>query len=178
MGSRGPLPKPDGQRRRRNKPTVPTTELPRSGRPGRIPRCPYDLGSAGKAWWKWAWRTPQACAWDEVGHLYTVARRAQLEDDLRAIEASSLDLGLEELLAPEVLNSLKAVVSTLKRMAAGKLNVAREMRELDAQLGLTPYAMARLHLRIVDDEPAAPEEDGAAEDELGIDQFAGLRVVG
>lgn len=180
MGSRGPVAKPASQRRRRNAPTIPTTRLPRSGRQGRVPRCPYELGAAGKAWWRWAWRTPQACAWDEVGHLYVVARRAQLEDDLRTLESSSLDLGLDQILDPDVAEGVKAVVSTLKRMAAGKLNVAGEMRQIEDRLGLTPQAMARLHFEIVDDEPsvdADPDEDGD-EDELGIDQFSHLRAVG
>lgn len=177
MGSRGPVAKPDAQRRRRNAPTIPTTQLPRSGRSGRLPTCPYKLGPAGKKWWQWAWRTPQACAWDEVGHLYVVARRAQLEDDLRTLEASTLDLGIDDLLDPEVADGVRAVVSTLKRMAAGKLNVAGEMRQIEDRLGLTPQSMARLHFEIVDDAPTVDVNDDEAEDELGIDQFARLRAV-
>lgn len=175
MGSRGPIAKPAAQRRRRNAPTIPTTRLPRTGRTGRAPRCPYDLGKAGASWWRWAWKTPQACAWDEVGHLYLVARRAQLEDDLRAIEDVTLNLGADDLLDPDLVAGLKAAMSTLKRLAGGKLNVAREMREIDDRLGLTPKSMAQLHYEIVDDEPDLEAE--AVEDELGIDQFAGLRAV-
>lgn len=73
----GPLPNPNA--RRRNQPTKPSSDLPRGGRRGAVPKCPYSLGDAGKAWWVWAWRLPQAVKWDE-GSLYFVARRAQLED--------------------------------------------------------------------------------------------------
>lgn len=176
---RGPLPKPAHQRRRRNAPTIPTTILPRAGREGRAPTCPYKLDKAGRAWWRWAWKTPQSCGWDEVGHLYVVARRAQLEDDLHAVEASGLELTLDDVLDPETCKAISAIVSTLKRMAAGKLNVVREMREIDERLGLTPKGMAALRWEIRDMEP--DEDDGdtdADEDELGIDQFSGLRAVG
>src|ERR1041384_1368966 len=81
----GPL--PDPKRRGRNAPTIPTTELPSSGRPGDAPQPPetYELGKAGQAWWTWAWTLPQACAWDD-GALYVAARRAQLEDDLLSFD--------------------------------------------------------------------------------------------
>jgi hypothetical protein len=74
----GPLPSPNA--RRRNAPTIPTTDLPAEGRKGRAPACPYKLGKAGAAWWRWAWKLPQACGWSP-GDLYVVARRARLEDD-------------------------------------------------------------------------------------------------
>src|SRR5689334_856280 len=73
----GPLPNP--QARRRNAPTISSTDLPREGRRGAAPKCPYPLGDAGRAWWAWAWALPQATRWD-VGSLYFVARRASLED--------------------------------------------------------------------------------------------------
>lgn len=75
----GPLPSPT--RRRRNPPTIPTTVLPAGGRQGPIPRPPsfVQLGKVGRAWWRWAWQTPQAAAWPD-GSEVTVARRAQLEE--------------------------------------------------------------------------------------------------
>lgn len=73
----GPLPDPNA--RRRNAPTIPTTELPAGGREGPAPECPYKLLKRGKAWWAFAWSSPQAAAWDD-GSLYTIARRAMLED--------------------------------------------------------------------------------------------------
>src|SRR5690606_38178692 len=90
--SRGPLPNPT--RRRRNAPTIPSTELPPEGRQGDPPELPegYDLLGPGLAWWGWAWSTPQATQWDD-GALYAVARRAKLEDDLWLLErADEFDL--------------------------------------------------------------------------------------
>ena len=81
--ARGPLPDPNA--RRTNAPTIPTTSLPQSGRTGRAPALPawVKLGTAGRAWWAWAWKTPQACAWGTgVGMESIVARRAALEDML------------------------------------------------------------------------------------------------
>ena len=77
MAGRGPLPDPN--HRHRNISVIPTTSLPAKGRQGRSPKCPYELGAAGKEWWSWAWHTPQAACWS-VGDLYFVARRARMED--------------------------------------------------------------------------------------------------
>jgi|GEM_PF-1887691 len=113
-----PLPKP--RRHRHGAPTIPTTFLPASGRRGPAPRVPagFALGDAGRRWWRWAWKLPQACGWGD-GVLYTVARRAQLE----------------ELWAETRLTGW-----------------AREMRELDDRLGLTPRGRANLRWEIVDDQ--------------------------
>lgn len=73
----GPL--PTGEAVRRNKPTIPTTQLPASGRKDSAPSCPYDLGPLGRKWWTWAWLTPQAAGWSD-GDAYFVARRAAMED--------------------------------------------------------------------------------------------------
>lgn len=76
-----PLPKPPDRRRRHAAPTIPTTYLPASGRHTPAPRLPrwMKLGPTGRAWWRWAWKLPQACGWD-VGAVPVVARRAQMED--------------------------------------------------------------------------------------------------
>lgn len=122
----GPLPVPGAARR--NAPTIPTTALPASGRKGPAPDLPGDvkLGSAGAAWWEWAWHTPQAAAWD-AGSLYVVARRARLQDLLES---------------------------------DGEVNaaMAREIRELDDRLGLTPKALAALRWKIVDDSEVQSTE--------------------
>lgn len=150
----GPLPKADA--RRRNPPTVPTTNLPASGRKGRPPKVPdhYRLGKAGASWWKWAWATPQAAAWDK-GSMYHLARRAQLEDDLAALEYVD-NFDLAELLGQDEENDagrlLEFVLGKLKGMAGGRLAVMKEMRELDARLGLNPEAMAKLRWKIVEDD--------------------------
>ena len=155
--ARGPL--PNEKSRRRNAPTIPTTELPVSGRKGRPPSLPkaYNLRKPGAEWWKWAWSTPQATAWDK-GALYVVARRAQLEDDLdlidQPLEAKDLGelLGVEE---QDVIRELESIVGRLSAMAGGRSTVLKEMRELDKVLGLTPKAMADLRWKIVEDQADA-----------------------
>jgi hypothetical protein len=138
---RGPLPDPN--KLRRNAPTVPTTSLPADGRATPTPEPPrsVDLGPAGADWWEWAWHTPQAAAWDD-GTLYTVARRASLEDDLAACaNVESLDLPDN---APEV----RRLIQHLAGLATGRLNICREMREIDDRLGLTPKSLAQLRWKI------------------------------
>jgi hypothetical protein len=94
----GPLPDPNAIRR--NAPTIPTLTLPLSGRKGPAPDVPIwvQLGTAGSAWWAWAWATPQAVAWGtSVGMEATVARRAQLEDMLADTENPA---SIHRLIAP------------------------------------------------------------------------------
>lgn len=147
---RGPA--PSKKKRRANAPTIPTTELDVNGRKGRPPKLPegYNLGKVGASWWKWAWGTPQAMAWDR-GALYVIARRAQLEDDLDALDLND-ELELVDLLAgadDEAVERVAYALDTLKRAATGKLAIEKEMRELDKVLGLTPAAMIALRWEIV-----------------------------
>ncbi len=107
-----------------------------------MPECPYELAAAGAEWWAWAWQTPQASKWGD-GHLYVVARRARLEDDVAALAAFNDHLDLADLLAGagiEATGRVEWALRTLKGQASGKLTVEREMRELDDRLGLTPKA--------------------------------------
>jgi hypothetical protein len=76
MAGRGFL--PTGEAAHRGK-TLPTTQLPITGRTAPPPECPYDLEPGGAKWWEWAWKTPQAAGWSD-GDAYFVARRARLED--------------------------------------------------------------------------------------------------
>lgn len=150
-----PGPLPDPKRRRRNAPTIPTTRLLASGRGEPAPRCPYRLGSAGRAWWRWAWALPQALAWDD-GALYVVARRARLEDDAAALDGP---VGVELAAVLEgadgaAIERVGAALGALRRLAGGKLGIEKEMRELDGKLGLTPEAMAKLRWTIISDQPA------------------------
>lgn len=160
-----PGPLPAENKRRRNAPTVPTTKLPVGGRTEPTPRPPSwsKLGKVGRAWWKWAWSTPQACAW-APGHEAMIARRASLEDDLAAIGTVN-SLELSELLDAQAEGGveLKALLQRLAALATGRLAICREMRELDDRLGLTPKGMAALRWTVVDDgstqsAPAAPPE--------------------
>jgi hypothetical protein len=153
-----PGPLPDPKRRRRNAPTIPTTELPVAGRKGPAPKPPTELARAGKAWWRWAWRLPQACGWS-AGDLYVVARRAELEDSLEALElVDGFDLA-ELLDDDDAARRLEAIIGKLKALAGGRLALEREMRELDDRLGLTPKGLAALRWKIVADAELELEDD-------------------
>lgn len=145
-----PGPLPDPRRRRVNAPTIPTTALPASGRQGSAPRVPswVKLGSAGKAWWRWAWSTPQACGWAS-GHEVAVARRASLEDELLVADPG-----------------------------APKRAVEREMRELEDRFGLTPKGMAALRWEIVPDPVAEDAGDVDAVDEVAQRRAERRKLVG
>src|SRR4051812_12862603 len=112
----GPLPSPE--RRRRNAPTIPTTSLPASGRRGPVPRVPdgYELGEAGRAWWVWAWATPQAAGWS-TGDLYVVARRAALEDYRDVLLRAETGFDLGDLLDDETGDQLRWLIGRLKGLA-------------------------------------------------------------
>lgn len=147
----GQLPDPD--RQRRNAPTIPTTKLPAGGRRGPIPNPPewIELGRAGQAWWKWAWRTPEACAWDK-GQLVKVAHRASLEDDLVAIlRAEEVDDMLHNLGDALFLREAKAVVGHLAALVTGRLNVLGKIADIDDKLGLSPKGRDALRLKVVAD---------------------------
>lgn len=150
-----PGPLPQKTRRRTNEPTIPTTNLPLSGRQGSAPPVPswVELEKSGSAWWKWAWATPQAAAWGaNVGQESMIARRASLEDDLSALsQVHGLDVG--EMGEDAIMREVRAIVANLASLVTGKLQILREMRELDDRLGLTPKGMAALRWVVVNDTP-------------------------
>lgn len=122
-----------------------TVTLPPAGRTGRPPKCPLDLAQPGTAWWRWAWRTPQATRWDK-GALFAVARRAELEDVVAAMGFEGT-LNLGDVLAgaePQAIARVHDALELLRREATGALSVKREMRALDKALGLNPEGMAAL----------------------------------
>lgn len=119
-----PIPKPDARRQRHEiKAAQSSQRLPVTGRVGRPPSCPVALGEAGTRWWRWAWTTPQATAWNK-GYMEPLARRASLEDDY-----AKLDL------------------------PADRARLLATMVRLDESFGLTPKAAAMQHLVFTDDEP-------------------------
>jgi len=153
MAGKGPLPKPASQRRRTNAPAIPTTSLPATGRKGAAPKVPssYSLGAAGRAWWKWAWALPQACAWSD-GDLYFVVRRAVLEDQLALLSRSPGSFDLSELDAADLLAFARTLLGADDK-------VRRSMVDLDDRLGLNPKAFAALRWSIVvpvEEAKAAP----------------------
>lgn len=157
-----PGPLPDPNRRRRNAPTIPTTNLPASGRIEPVPEPPewVCLGEAGNAWWDWAWKTPQACGWSS-GDDATIARRASLEDDIAAI-ATCEGLDFADVLGAQTRTAVKNAIGRLASLAIGRLNICREMRELDNLLGLTPKGMAALRWKIVTDVKPAEQPTPSA----------------
>lgn len=169
MAGRGPLPQPAEKRRRTNKPAIPTRSLPSAGFGGPYPRLPkgVQLGEAGMIWWRWAWRTPQAAAWDAGTHR-ALARRASLEDDDAALRrVDGLDLaGVLDLVhegeAADAIRDLTWLVQTLARLAGGRLAIAQKMLDLDRQFGLTTRSFHDLRFEIVaEDAPkAAPAPAG------------------
>lgn len=157
----GPAPKPN--RRRRNAPTIQTTNLPAAGRVGPVPAVPaaYGLGGAGLAWWDWAWRLPQATRWDD-GAVYAVVRRAQLEDYLAAVEFGD-EFDVSDLLAgaqPEAVRRVEWALRSLKSSASGSVGLMKEMRELDKRLGLDPKALVELRWTISDDSAEEKSSGG------------------
>ncbi len=151
---RGPLPNATENTRRRNAPTINPTNLPAKGRSGAVPKPPagYEFRECGRAWWAWAWKTPQAAAWND-GYLYAVARRAMLEDDLdciRRIDSGSFDdlLGETE---DDTRDQVQWVVSALRAIAGNELGLMKEARELDDRLGLTAKAFGQLRWQIKDE---------------------------
>ena len=159
MAPRGPL--PTRNPRRRNAPTIPTTSLPVSGRKGAAPAVPewIALRRAGLAFWKWAWATPQACAWgDSVGQESIIARRAQLEDMAAALnDVRGLDFDDMNLEGTDAGNrrEVAAAVAQVCSLATNHLQLMKEMRELDDRLGLTPKGMESLRWKVVADETPA-----------------------
>jgi hypothetical protein len=155
--ARGPL--PSANARRRNAPTINTSDLPAEGRQGAVPKCPYELGDAGDRWWKWAWKLPQASKWD-AGALYVVARRALLEDHAAAL-AFTDELEWQDIFAEgddEAKRKVEWALGLLKRSATGEVALMKEMRELDNRLGLNPKAMADLRWSIAEADTSTPNE--------------------
>jgi hypothetical protein len=122
--------------------------------------CPYALGEAGSAWWAWAWSTPQAAKWD-AGALYTVARRAALEDmaavldDVEAFDVESF-MSQDPV---EAVKSLKWLLETLKASATGFTGLSKEMRELEGQLGLGAKSMHALGWKPEESKPKVSKLD-------------------
>jgi len=163
MAGNGPLPKPNAARR--NAPAIAGTTLPAGGRTQPAPKLPraYVLGAAGRAWWRSAWKLPQAAKWD-AGAVYAVARRASLEDDLAALDVvDGLDiaqlLDLEARGPGDGVRELEQLIRRLKALAGGRMSVMRELRELDGKLGLHPKAMADLRWTIRADHAETPADE-------------------
>lgn len=166
----GPLPDPEAERR--NAPTIPTTKLPAGGRRGPVPDVPawIELGRAGQAWWDWAWRTPQACGWDD-GQVVKVAHRARLEDALVATaRADEVNDFLGDVAGAEEFRDVKAIVARLAGLVTNELAIVQKASDLDDRLGLSPKGRDQLRWKVVADAdyyPAAQQQEAAEDAEGG-----------
>lgn len=82
MAGRGPAPKSQGERRRRNMPAAGEwISLPVEGRKGAVPYLPKGLGlsRATQDWWKKIWKTPMATMWTD-GDVPALIELAVLRD--------------------------------------------------------------------------------------------------
>lgn len=129
---RGPLPNPNGRSRARAKSTYEQNALPAAGRKGAVPKPPdwVTLGEAGMAWWRWAWKTPQAVKWSKADYPL-IARRASMEDAFYALTDE-----------PPSASLMKA------------------MLDMEDRLGLSPKALAQLRWVIVDDPSSFRQKAG------------------
>lgn len=174
-----PGPQPDPNKRRRNAATIAGHVLPAEGRRGRAPKVPkpYVLGEAGKAWWRWAWRLPQATMWDE-GMMYAAARRAKIEDDLAALGFRD-ELDLADLLAgadSEAIKRVEWALAQLKRMASGSTTLMKEATQIEDRLGLNPKSLAALRWKIETTADAGTKtKPGKAGDAPGVTELDAYR---
>lgn len=157
----GPLPDPDAERR--NTPTIPTTKLPAGGRRGPVPKLPawIALGMAGRAWWQWAWRTPQACAWDD-GQVVKIAHRATLEDDLAAVQRVDMGDFLKDVANSQDAREVKLIVAHLAALTVGRLSILTKIADIDDRLGLSPKGRDNLRWKVVSDEDYYPKKPATA----------------
>ena len=64
------------------------------------------------------------------------------------------------LMAPTM--SFAKLVQRIAALATGRLQIMREMREIDDRLGLTPKGLAALRWKIVDDTPKDEQTGGSS----------------
>lgn len=126
----GPLPKSEDERRRRNAPTIPTTNLPVSGYRGPIPEPTVPLGELAEKLYSKAWRTPEAASWHE----------------------SDADLVAEWA-------ALKALVATkLRDGEEPSGSILGQIQSREDRLLMSTLARAKARARIVDDPPELDED--------------------
>lgn len=145
----GPVPKPPGQKRHRNKPSATRlagsviTTLPSEGRKGKPPKWPLsEPTEAEVAIWADLWKTPSAVAWERLGWTRTVARYTRILAEAEDREAGD---------GPRA-----------------------EARQLEDRLGLTNMALLRLRWEIAPDELG---DERTARKKSSPEEFKHLKVV-
>lgn len=137
MGARGPLPKPEHLRQRRNRPAAPVSLVAvRSSRP---PAAPVGMLQAQRSSWQAFWRSPLALAVDEAADLPALRRLWQIRDRRDRYERA--------------LRKQPIVAGSQGQPRANPLHqeIARldaEIRQLEEKFGLTPAARARLGIQL------------------------------
>ena len=158
----GPPPKPAGQRRRRNLPTVPTERLPADGRSGPVPPWPLSAPADDElSLWESLWQSPQATVWERTGVARTVARyvrtvtRAESPEATGAIlsEARRLEesLGLSPAallrLRWEIVDGPDQIDGPVELDEVARMRKAEEIRRR-AIIGADPEERARFEERM------------------------------
>ena len=141
----GPLPKDESERRRRNAPTIPTTNLPVSGYRGPIPEPTVALSETARKFYDRAWRTPSAAAWHEED-ADVVAEWA----GLKALVASKLAAGEEP-----------------------SSSLLGQIQSREDRLLLSTLARLKARARIVDDPPDEDEVESESGSAWKPEDFAG-----
>src|SRR6266704_5199955 len=180
------IPKPAGQRRRRNAPLANTLKLPARGRQGRAPRWPLPPEVARPARLAYlrdqevALRAEIEIAWadgdakkarsldDKASRLKE--RAIALEAEIEATREAQVALWralwrTPQAVAWERLGWTREVAQyALWKVQAeqGNLEAAKEARQHADRLGLSPMAMLRLRWEVVADEVAERRDDQAA----------------
>ena len=135
----GPLPKSDDERRRRNAPTIPTTDLPLDGYAGPVPEPIVELGVVARKYYERAWSSPAAAAW-HASEADAVAEwaglKAHVAEELRTGVAPSASI-LAQIKGAED----RLYLSPLARQKARTRIVAAE---LDEDVDGRPAAGGRL----------------------------------
>lgn len=152
MAGNGPMPKPDAERRRTNKPTYTWTVLPAAGRPGPPPDLP-ELTPEGRPWsqstgewWAHWWTSPQATQWDP--HDDGMRRLAALRERFWRGEATGAD--------------------------------TTEMRNLEREHGMNPKGLDERRWRIgdVEDEPdTTPRKRAPAKKKVDPRRKAAMKLI-
>lgn len=127
---RGPLPEDDAIRQRRNKPTIPTTNLPVSGYRGDFPEPPEGMPDDLVAAYVELWRSPMGAAW--------------IEEDAE--------------LVVELVWTRRAVRSVLERGEFPPGTATGRISGIEDKLGLSPKSRAAMRWRIVDDPPDVEDD--------------------
>jgi len=133
-----PVPKPPGQRRRRNAGQAQWRELPAGGRSGPAPELPGEewLPSTVE-WWATIWASPMATVWEDAD-LDSLVRLARMRDEFHRgelpVSAFSAMQALEDRfgLSPKARRALQWEISRGEVVQHPAAKPARRLRAVEA----------------------------------------------